>query len=119
MKLVKEVKQLSLADGIKVGDVLKLEDVMSCDSFNCIVQEINTTGIQIIKLPSMKSVEYTYSQLTRFAAKKMKIVEALADKYKPAPTKQECEKATEQYEKHLDDMIRQIFGGDGYTVKSV
>lgn len=114
MQLVKEVKRLEVCEGIKKGDILELENVLSCDKQVVKIIEINTEGLKVIKLQNGQTEIYTYEGLMNYEARKMKIVYD-TDKSilsQAAQTETKEDRVHKEYAAYMEDMIKQIFGKD-------
>lgn len=121
MKLVKEVRRYELASGVKVGDLLVLEDTLSCDSFFCKLLDVTQVGIKIIKINTGHIKQLTYEECAKYEVKKAKMsvdsdnttqVTKPPSERKLEPTKEECEKATQQYREHIANMMKEVFGNE-------
>lgn len=119
MKLVKEVRKFELNGDIKVNEYYELENVLSCDKFVIKIIEVDHDGIKAIKLSTGKVEEYTYNTLQNYEARKMKLVyedgssilqQAASTQNVKEMTKEECERATDEYQKQLGNIVRQVFG---------
>lgn len=139
MKLVKEVRKYELVENIKVGEAYRMEDTLSCDSFNCIIQEVMETGIKVIKLPSMKTMEIGYNVLAKYDCKKLSLTDNTTTKettdnvqsysnpeyrrvYKKPnvelePTKEEYEKSLDAYSKQIYSILNECFGDNVRVVR--
>lgn len=74
MQLVKKEVKYVISDEVKKGDVLELENTLSCDKQVVKIIELDNDGMKVIKLQNGQTETYTYEGLTNYEARKMKIV---------------------------------------------
>lgn len=116
MKIVQEVKRFELIGGFSKGDFLELEDTLSCDKQIVKVLDINNDSIKVLKLSTGKEVVYTYNQLTKYEARKMKLVYDDGKNTSDQPTKtvrnldeEKHEELQDEFQKGLMDILEDIF----------
>lgn len=115
MQLVKEVRRLEIEEGIKKGDILELENVLSCDKQVVKIIEINNEGLKVIKLQNGQTEVYTYGGLMNYEARKMKIVydtdkSILSQTAQPFNTDPKSHKANnDEYAEYLFNLIKDEF----------
>lgn len=119
MQLVKQEVKYVVSDQVKKGDILELENVLSCDKQVVKIIEINDKGLRVIKLQNGQTETYTYEGLTNYEARKMKIVydndKSILSQAAQTETKNETlkeEREHKEYNAYMEDMIKQIFGKD-------
>lgn len=119
MRLIKEVKRFELSDGLKKGDIIELENVLSCDKQVVKIIGFSSDSVKIIKLSNGETKTYTYAELDKYEARKMKLVyddesgilsQAAQVETKKEPTKEQCEKATEAYRSNIESALRELLG---------
>lgn len=120
MKLIKEVKSLVLCEDTKKGDIVELENVLNCDKHVVKIIGFNSDSVKIIQLSNGEVKFYTYAELDKYEARKMRLVydddnsilsQAAQTEIKREPTKDQCEKATERYRATMDAVLRELVGG--------
>ena len=126
MRLIKEVKRIELSDEIKKGDILELENTLSCDKQVVKIVGFNQDNVKIIRLSNGKEEIYTYGELEKYEVRKMRLVyddessilsQAAQTEIKKEPTKKECEEATDTYRSNMESVLREILGKNMNVVR--
>lgn len=106
MKLVRETRRMEVCEGIKKGDILELENTLSCDKQVVKIIDLNWQGMRVIKLQNGKEDFYTYEGLTNYEAKKMKLVYDTDKGSQAAQTENSSTKLDRLKVEALDNNIR-------------
>ena len=119
MRIVMKEIHFKVSNEIKQGDILELENMVNHSKEIVKIIKINSDNVKIIELRDGNIKTYTYKELSKHEARKMKLVydentsilsQAVQSEFQNEPTKEECERAAEAYRSNMELILKELQG---------